>query len=137
MTEQNQQGEPLISREEAWSVLQFADALYKGYPWLYGGGGYTPDILNANLENLNNDAEIPTYKKVLKALSNAVDNEDTLRSFSQYMETFDVLYEKVANYKANLLSFDLKPVCQNATGKDFKSEAYKTDKAKVMTRPRL
>ena len=102
LTEKKQQGEPLISREEAWSVLQFADALYKGYPWLYGGGVYTPDILNANLENLNNDAEIPTYKKVLKALSNAVDNEDTLRSFSQYMETFDVLYEKVANYKANL-----------------------------------
>lgn len=131
MTEKNQQGEPLISREEAWSVLQFADALYKGYPWLYGGGVYTPDILNANLENLNNDAEIPTYKKVLKALSNAVDNEDTLRSFSQYMEYFDTLYEKVANYKANILSFDLNPVCQNATGKDFKSEAYKADKAKV------
>ena len=48
LIEQNQQGEPLISKDAAWSVLQFADALYKGYPFLYGGGVYTPDILNAN-----------------------------------------------------------------------------------------
>ena len=116
MTEETKQGEPLISRENVWDVLQFADGLYKGYPWLYGGGVYTPEILNQNLENLNNDAQVPTYKKIIKALSNAVDNEDVLRSFSQYMEYFDTIYEKVANYKANILAFDLNPVCQNASG---------------------
>ena len=117
----------LLSREQVWDVLQFSDALYKGYPFLYGGGVYTPDILNANLENLNNDIEIPTYQKMLKALSNAVDNEDVLRSYSQYMEYFDVIYEKVANYKANLLSFDLNPVCMNATGSNYSSKEYKED----------
>ena len=47
--QENKQGEPLISREDVWDVLQFSDALYKGYPWLYGGGVYTPEILNQNL----------------------------------------------------------------------------------------
>ena len=120
--DKNTQGEPLISRDAAWSVLQFADALYNNRSWLYGGGVYTPEILNQNLENLNNDIEIPTHKKVIKALSNAVDNEDVLRSFSQYMEYFDTIYEKVANYKANMLSFDLNPVCENAKGSDYDSK---------------
>lgn len=123
--------EELLTKDQVWDVLQFSDALYKGYPFLYGGGVYTPDILNANLENLNNDIEIPTYKKMLKALSNAVDNEDVLRSYSQYMEYFDVLYEKVANYKANILSFDLNPVCMNAVGSDYRSKEFKEDKARM------
>lgn len=131
MTDENKQGEPLISQEQVWDVLQFADALYKGYPYLYGGGVYTPDILNQNLENLNNDAKVPTYKRMINALSHAVDNEDILRSFSQYMEYFDTIYEKVANYKANMLSFDLNPVCINAHGDDFGSKKYKEDKDKV------
>ena len=131
MTEEIKQGEPLISREDVWDVLQFSDALYKGYPWLYGGGVYTPEILNQNLENLNNDAIVPTYKKVIKALSDAVDNEDVLRSFSQYMGYFDIIYDKVANYKANMLSFDLNPVCENANGSDYDSKEYKEDKARV------
>ena len=121
----------LLTREQAWSVLQFADALYKGNSWLYGGGVYTPDILNANLQNLNNDVEIPTYQKMIKALSNAVDNEDVLRSFSQYMSYFDTIYEKVLNYKADMLSFDLNPVCINAHGDDYDSKAYKEDKERV------
>jgi hypothetical protein len=122
----------LLSREEVWNVLQFADALYNDKSFLYGGGVYTPDILNSNLQNLNNDIQIPTWEKVVKALSNAVDNEDTLRSFSQYMEYFDTIYEKVANYKANMLSFDLNPVCTNAyNGSDFTSSEYKEDKKRV------
>lgn len=123
--------EKLLSRENVWDVLQFADSIYKGTPWLYGGGIYTPDILNANLENLNNDTQVPTYQKMIKALSNAVDNEDVLRSFSQYMEFFDTMYEKVANYKANMLSFDLNPVCENASGSDFGSTEFKEDKKRV------
>ena len=92
----------LLSRDEVWSVLQFADSLYNGKSWLYGGGVYTPDILNSNLENLNNEPsrDIPTYEKVIKSLSNAVQDEDVLRSFSQYMSYFDTIYEKVANYSA-------------------------------------
>lgn len=123
----------LLSRDEVWSVLQFADSLYNGKSWLYGGGVYTPDILNSNLENLNNEPsrDIPTYEKVIKSLSNAVQNEDVLRSFSQYMSYFDTIYEKVANYKANMLSFDLNPVCENASGSDYASKAYKEDRQRV------
>ena len=121
----------LLSREQVWDVLQFADGLWNGHPWLHGGGVYTPDILNQNLVNLNNDVETPTYKKVLQALGNAPEYEETLRSFSQYMEFFDVMYEKVANYKANILSFDLNPVCVNAKGSEFNSKDYKEDKARV------
>ena len=63
--DKNTQGEPLISRKNVWDVLQFADGLYNNRAWLYGGGVYTPEILNQNLENLNNDIEIPTHKKVV------------------------------------------------------------------------
>ena len=131
MTDKSNKGEPLISRDQAWSVLQFADALYQGYPWLHGGGVYTPEILNQNLTNLNNDVEVPTYQKMVKALSNAVDNEEILQSFSNYMAYFDTIYEKVLNYKANLLSFDLNPVCINARGSNFNSKEYKEDKERV------
>ena len=130
MTEKKQ-GEPLLSKNQVWDVLQFSHALYNGDSWLHGGGVYTPTILSENLKNLNNDAGVPTYKKVLQALSNAVDNEDILRSFSQYMQAFDVIYDKVLNYKANLLSFDLNPVCVNAHGSDFNSKEYKEDKERV------
>lgn len=121
----------LLSREQVWSVLQFADALYKGTAWLYGGGVYTPEILNQNLANLDKDIQKPTYQKVLKALSNAPDNEEVLRSFSQYMEYFDTIYDKVLNYKADMLSFDLNIVCENASGSDYSSKEYKEDKARV------
>lgn len=120
-----------LTREQVWDVLQFADALYRGEPWLHGGGVYTPDILNSNLEKLNNNPSTPTYAKLISALSNAVDNEDVLRSFCQYMEYFDTMYEKVANYKANMLSFDLNPVCENASGSAYKSKEFKEDKARV------
>lgn len=68
----------LLSKDNVWSVLQFSDALYNGRDFLYGGGVYTPDILNANLQNLNNDMQVPTWEKVVKALSNSVANEQIL-----------------------------------------------------------
>ena len=131
MLTENKKDKKLLSREQVWDVLQFSHALYNESDWLYGKGVYTPDILSENLKNLNNDSQTPTYQRMIKSLSNAVDNEDVLRSFSQYMMYFDRTYEKVVDYYSNLLSFDLNPVCENASGSDYNSKEYKEDKARV------
>lgn len=126
MSEDN---EKLLDREQVWDVLQFADSFYRG---LKGMGLYTPEILHQNLLNLENIAEAPTYDKITKALSDATNNIDDLRGFCNYMEYFDSLYNKVLEYKAGMLSFDLAMVCSNAsTEKDYKSKDYKDDKERI------
>ena len=123
--------EKLLTEEQVWDVVTFAQALNKDMKWLYGGGLYTPDTLNKSLLGLNNDAKVPTYAKVIKTLNNAVDNVDTINSFVQCMDKFDTIFNKVLNYKCNMLSFDLSYVCTNASGKDFKSKEYKEDEERI------
>lgn len=120
------QEEELLSKNQVWDVLEFAQTLYNQLD-----GVYTPDVLNQNLLNLTNDVQTPTYNKIVSALRSMPDGADILKSFSQYMEYFDSIYNKVATYKANILSFDLQYVCINATGKEYESDEYLEDKAKV------
>lgn len=116
----------LLTKEQVWDVLSFAEALYSQI-----GGVYTPDILNQNLLNLNNNVQVPTYTKIVKALQDMPNGADVLSSFSQYMEYFDSIYNKVATYKANMLAFDLQYACINATGVDYSDKEYIEDKARI------
>lgn len=123
--------EKLLTEAQVWDVIEFARSFNKDLKWLYGGGVYTPEILNKNLLGLNNDAETPTYDKVIKTLGDAVGNVDTINSFVQFMDEFDTIFNKVLNYKCNMLSFDLSYVCTNATSKDYNKKEYKEDKERV------
>lgn len=124
MTEEKQ----LLTKEQVWDVLAFADSLNRGFDI---GGVYTPDMLNQNLVNLTNNVNVPSYEKIIKALDSAPVSTEVLQSFSQYMEYFSSIYNKVATYKANLLAFDLSYSCCNASGEDYKSKEYLEDKKRV------
>lgn len=124
--------EKLLTEQQVWDVIEFAKSLNDGLNWLKGGGVYTPDILHSNLLNLNNDAEVPTYDKVMKDLANAMGSVDNLNSFVQYMNAFDTIFNKVLEYKCGLLSFDLSYVCTNPKNKStYKSKEYREDEARV------
>nr|DAK91385.1 MAG TPA: portal protein [Caudoviricetes sp.] len=124
MTEEKQ----LLTKDQVWDVLAFADKLARGFDI---GGVYTPELLNQNLVNLTNNTNIPNYEKVIKALNAAPVSTDVLQSFSQYMEYFSSIYNKVATYKSNLLAFDLSYSCYNASGDDYKSKEYLEDKKRI------
>ena len=126
MAENNISNDELLTKSQTWDVLEFAQTLYNQLD-----GVYTPEILNQNLVNLNNNVQVPTYQKIVSALRDMPDGAEILSSFSQYMEYFDSIYNKVATYKANMLSFDLSFVCTNANDKDYESDEYKKDKARV------
>lgn len=124
--------EKLLTEEQVWDVIEFARQLNGDLKWLKGGGVYTPDVLHSNLLSLNNNAQVPSYDKVIKTLSDAVGNADTINSFVQYMNTFDTIFNKILEYKCNLLSFDLSWVCTNAKKTSaYKSKEYKEDEARV------
>lgn len=126
MAENNISNDELLTKSQTWDVLEFAQTLYNQLD-----GVYTPEMLNQNLVNLNNNVQVPTYQKIVSALRDMPDGAEILSSFSQYMEYFDSIYNKVATYKANMLSFDLSFVCTNANDKDYESDEYKKDKARV------
>lgn len=123
--------EKSLTKEQVWNVLEFATSFYNDIKGLYGGGLYTPDILTQNLKNLNNSPAQPTMNKVERTLATAIDSVEELRAFCQYMEYFDTIFNKVVEYKANILTFDLSYVCNNAYGEDFKSKEYLEDRRRV------
>lgn len=113
-----------LTESEVYSVLAFADSLY-------GTNVFTPQLLNQNLINLNNQPLKPTYDKLIKALSNSKYSAEELQGYSEWLEWTDSLYNKTLNYYSNLLSFDLSYRCNNAQGKEYKSKEYKDDLKRV------
>lgn len=114
-----------LSEEQVYSVLEFAQSFYNATGW---ENVYTPDTLRNLLINLNNQQVSTNYDKVVKALQNAKDNGDILCGYNAFMEDVSMLFKRVIRYYEGLLAFDLRFVCTNASGADYKSEAYKKDK---------
>ena len=46
---------------------------------------FTPSLLNQNLRNLNNNAQIPTYDNLTKALNNAVESGELTEEEARYI----------------------------------------------------
>lgn len=120
-----------LSASDISNVLSFANFLYSNNP--FDTGAYNnPILLNQNLIDLNNNPNIPTKDKLAKALSNYKYTEQELQAYSDFMSTFDMLYNRMAEYYANILSFDLEMSCKNAFTKDeYQSAEYKEDLARV------
>ena len=113
-----------LTEQEVYSVLNFANALY-------GNNVFTPQLLNQNLIDLNNQPLKPTYDKLIRAISSSKYSAEELQGYSEYLEWSDSIYNKIINYYSGLLSFDLSYSCKNARGEDYKSEQYKEDLDKV------
>ena len=90
---------------------------------------FTPSLLNQNLRNLNNNAQIPTYDNLTKALNNAVESGELLQAYQEWTEFAEITFKRLLEYYANILSFDLSYTCVNVKKKDeYKSARYQKDK---------
>lgn len=120
----------MLSEQEAYDVIKFANNLY-GYESF---GVYTPWLSNENLINLNNNSRIPTnVESIIKALKDYKREANNLQAYSEFMEVFDMLYNRTVEYYTNLLSFDLQITCKNVKNpkEDYTSSRYLEDKARV------
>ena len=117
----------MLSEQQVYDVVSFAQSLYG----LDSFGVYSPWLSNQNLVNLNNNAKIPKYDDIIKALSEYKTGATNLQAYSEFMEVFDMIYNRTIEYYTNLLSFDLQITCKNAKKEDYKSDNYKADKARI------
>ena len=116
-----------ITKEQAYSVMTFAESLYN----FYNTGVWNPWSQNANLLRLQGQPLVTDYDKIVEALKDVQNNSTLLQSYSQFMNTFDTIYQKTLNWYKNILSFDLRFYCINAKGADCSSEEFKEDKRRV------
>lgn len=127
--------EPLLSENQAWDLLEFAQALTLGASNVSSYlGYYTPDLLNQNLVELNNNARVPTFNTLLKALNDAVNEAENLQAFTEWGEWVDMLFKRTMAYYENMLSFDLMYVGaktkrgKKVTDADMSNPKYNADR---------
>ena len=128
-TQPQNEEEQMLSTSELMDVLKFAAQIYNTDPYGY----FTPSTSNQNIIDLNNNPEVPTKDKITAALSDYKNNSEQLQAYSEFMESFDMIYKRLVKYYANMLSFDLDISCTNAyaPNSDYKSKEYKEDLRRV------
>ena len=121
--------EEMLSQQELLDVLKFAAQIYNTDPYGY----FTPQLNHQNIVDLNNNPEVPTKDKVVSALTDYKHNIDQLQAYSEFMESFDMLYKRLVKYYSDMLAFDLDISCTNAYApdRDYKSDEYKEDLRRV------
>lgn len=122
-----------ISKEEVWDVIQFANALYRGFSGFLDEYMYDPKQQNELLVNANNNPKVPTSLTELRdAIVNYVSNPEKLQGYSEFMEMWDGIYKQAIDYKLNLLSFDISKYCINVKDdSEYKSKEYLEDCKRV------
>lgn len=124
-----QEKEKLLDESQVEAVMQFAQGLYVSEK--YGVGAYSPWLSNSLLNNLNNNAKIPTSAEIKSALSAYKENAENLQNYMQFMKYYDMLFSRTLIAYANALSFDAMVYCTNAyTQSDIESDTYASDKIK-------
>ena len=119
-----------LSVEELNTLLAFSEGLYNNFSgFSFYANSFTQ---NQNLLKLNNNAQKPTYEKLIKALESAPYDYGNLASYSEFMEIWDSIYAKTLRYFEGLLAFDLSYTCKNIKDpKDYKSKEYEDDIKRV------
>lgn len=121
--------EQLLTKEQVETVLQFAQGIWAGERY---GAVYTPYLSNELLNNLNNNARVPTYQSIVDALANYKNNAKNLQGYMEFMQQFDMIFARTLMSYVNVLSFDLTVTCKNAyTQADYESPAYAEDKKRI------
>ena len=116
-----------LTSEQVKNLVDFAAGM--AYGEMYGT--WSPWMSNALLQDLNNEAREATSKAVRKALSDYRNSADSIHSYMEYMNCFDMLFAKTVKNYANALAFDLQCVCINAEESDYGSKAYLDDKKRI------
>lgn len=117
----------LFSEEEAEWIRSFALAYNDTITNHYNI--YTPDSLNRNLKSLNSrNYNAPDYEKIMDALANAVECDEELIGYQEYIEWADSLFKRTIEYYTNILSFDLSYACVNVNHREiYNTKQYKKD----------
>lgn len=119
--------EVLLTKQEVFDVLRFAQSLYGGY-----SNVYTPELVNSRLKDVTMSPQVATAEKINAALQNPKENEQNLVGFNEYLELTSMLYKRMLLYFSGMLSFDWTYICTNAEDdKDYNSSAYRKDLAVV------
>lgn len=116
-----------LSEDQVYDVIEFAQSLYG----IDKFGIYTPNILNNELINLNNNPLIPSYEKIKQALSDYKNSAKDLQGYSEFMSVWDELFDRIVRYYSNILSFDLQITCKNALPEDYSSKEYLEDQRRI------
>lgn len=120
--------EKLLSQEQVEAVIQFAQGLWASEKYGY----YSPWMSNQNLNNLNNNPLVPTYDKIVEALTSYKQSATNLQSYMEFMQKFDMIFARTLMSYVNVLSFDLTITCKNAfTQADYQSSEYAEDKKRI------
>ena len=120
--------EKLLDKSQVDAVIQFAEGLWAGERY----GVYTPWLQNQLLNNLNNNAKVPTYKDITEALATYKESADNLQGYMEFMQKFDMIFARTLMSYVNVLALDLKITCSNAfTQKDYQSKEYIEDKRRI------
>ncbi|MFM9972937.1 MAG: hypothetical protein ACKVQK_31560, partial [Burkholderiales bacterium] len=120
-----------ISPQEVWNVIEFAQNLYG-----YGNNGlfpgvYTPQLVNASMQNLNLNPQATTSELISDALASPKESEQELIGYSEFLELSSMIYKRVLNYFSGMLAFNFTYVCTNAKPEDYKTDKYKKDLKRV------
>jgi hypothetical protein len=118
-----------LTQQDIIDVIKFASDIYAQYPY----GVFTPELSESILQDLNNNPQVPTNKKAKDALISYKNQQELLQAYSEFMEVYNRLYNRVVEYYANMLSFDLNFSCKNAYSPetDYNSKEYKDDIRRV------
>lgn len=122
--------EILLSKEEVWNVIEFAQNLY-GYNNGMFPGVYNPSLVNASMQNLTMNPQQATSDLISDALAHPKESQQELIGYSEYLELSSMIYKRVLNYFSGLLAFNYTYVCTNAKTEDYKSKKYKDDLKRV------
>lgn len=115
-----------LTQGQAWDYIKFATNMYSLF-----GNYNTPQLANQTLVQLNNNPSVPTFDKILQALQSAPYNISELQNYSEFMQTWDAIYQKTLRHFRGLLSFDYYMVCNNAKKEDYNKQEYKDSKRKA------
>lgn len=120
-----------LTREQLQDVIDFSEAIYLADN-MANIGFFTPYMSNQHLQELNNNPKIPTLQSIKEALSNYKSGEKNLQGYTEFMQHFDMIFERTLYSYVNTLAFDLSITCTNAfTQSDYESEQYQKDKRMV------
>lgn len=118
------EGETLVSEDQVWTALNFAQALGGLYPSVYN-----PMLVNQRMKDMSllSTSDI-TQEKAEKALYSPKQSEKDLLAISENLEVSSTTYRRIIDYISNLPSWDWTYAVMNIDSpEEFKSPAYKKD----------
>ena len=89
-TEKESPSEQIVSQEDVWNVLNFANSIYNGI--------YTPDLMNSRMKDITMQPLVATLDKINTALSNPKSSENELIGYSEWLELNSILYRRILLY---------------------------------------